>query len=221
MLEPFRQVAHWASQKAQSLPLLTSLPSADGTQTAPFDQYSSPYLPIQNPNQSPNTPFSFQEVVSKQARSWKPPTMQLLQAEKDRLATLPQRILHTHWFKKLSSKMPWGKQKPSAPNPTLQVAEVSAQKTELPLGERLAQKLHLKKKPPLPTQPKTSPYRLREEVLKDFPFRNLSDFPRFTLSPAEISVNVQAKKLEALTVELQIQPPRNQNMFMPFDDFTG
>jgi hypothetical protein len=224
MLEPFRQVGQWASQKAQSLPIITMQPNSDAAQTSPFDPYASAYGPLQPPSQSPDT--MFQETASTQTRLWKSPAKQLLQAEKDRVTALAQKILQAPWFQKLSTKLPWHQPKPSAPNPplshsSLQVAELPAQKTELPLGERVAQKLHLKKKPPPPTHTTASPYRLREEVLKDFPFRNLSDFPHFTLSPAEISVNVQAEKLNALTIELQTQPPKNQNMFMPFDDWTG
>jgi hypothetical protein len=219
MLEPFRQVGQWASHKAQSLPILAIQPTSDSVQTSPFDPYASAYGQLQAPFQSPDT--TFQETASTQTRSWKGPAKQLLQAEKDRVTSLTQKVLQAPWLQKLSTKLPWHKPKPSAPNPLLQAAELPVPKTELPLGERVAQKLHLKKKPLPPTHATTSPYRLREEVLKDFPFRNLSDFPHFTLSPAEISINVQAEKLNALTVELQTQPPKNQNMFMPFDDFTG
>ncbi|WP_373531656.1 hypothetical protein [Vampirovibrio sp.] len=216
MLELFHQAGQWASQKAQSMPLpMAQTPS----NSAPYSGFYNPSPggePVSPPwamGADPPIQTTQSKSISQSIAGWTKPTQQFLQDSKEGIHALSQKALQRPWLQALVNKLHTPKTQPENPYPP----GTQASKTHPPKSNPLSQKLRPKKNSPQPHTPPPSPYRSRQVVLKDFPFRKLESFPHYTLSPADIAESVQAEKLKALTLRLAPQAQEPDNIFIPVD----
>lgn len=228
MLEPFRQIGQWTSQKAQSIPLAIGQPKSDDGQTWQMSSTSLPSLSMVSGMPTPVLPVLTQDTLgnpqAKQAGLTPTQGHALWQLGKERVERLAGRLSQMPWAQNVPDMLPWKKTHASMPeNPFVSTpgkigASSQNQQTKLSLRERIARKLRRSKPPKAEPKP-SSGYRSRQAVMKDFPFpyNDLSKLPRFTLRPEEIAINPQAEKLGALERQLVAISEESDNIFMPAD----